>query len=98
MDAHTPHLSEGALAIRNALRFRPDAVERALAGGRWNDDIVATYLSRWGRETPDAIAVAAQGYPPLTFGQALDRSERLAAALAAHGVRRGDVIAVQLPS
>src|SRR5580704_17371076 len=99
MDAyHPPHLSEDALAVRNALRFRPDAVERALTSGRWTDDTLATYLHRWARETPDALAVAAPGQPPLTFAQALDRSERLAAALAAHGIKRGDVIAVQLPS
>jgi cyclohexanecarboxylate-CoA ligase len=95
---HALQLSEDALAVRDALRFRPDAVERALSDGRWNDDTLATYLHRWARETPDALAVAAPGQPPLTFAQALDRSERLAAALAAHGIKRGDVIAVQLPS
>jgi cyclohexanecarboxylate-CoA ligase len=98
MDAHTPHPSEDALAIRDALRFRPDAMERALAGGRWTADTVATYLARWAREAPEAIAVAAPGYPPLTFGAALERSERLAAALVARGITRGDVISVQLPS
>jgi cyclohexanecarboxylate-CoA ligase len=95
---HALQLSEDALAVRNALRFRPDAVERALTSGRWTDDTLATYLHRWARETPDALAVAAPGRPPLTFAQAGERSERLAAALAAHGIKRGDVIAVQLPS
>src|SRR5580704_9146891 len=95
---HALQLSEDALAVRDALRFRPDAVERALSDGRWTDDTLATYLHRWARETPDALAVAAPGQPPLTFAQARDRSERLAAALAAHGVGHGDVIAVQLPS
>jgi acyl-CoA synthetase (AMP-forming)/AMP-acid ligase II len=95
---HLPPLSEDALAIRQALRFRPDVVERALASGRWTDETLAIYLRRWARETPHARAVAAPGYPSLTFGEALDRSERLAAAFAAHGIGRGDVIAVQLPS
>ena len=93
-----PGESAAQFAVRNALRFRPDAVERALTSGRWTDDTLATYLHRWARETPDALAVAAPGQPPLTFAQARDRSERLAAALAAHGVGHGDVIAVQLPS
>ncbi|HEV3185312.1 MAG TPA: class I adenylate-forming enzyme family protein, partial [Xanthobacteraceae bacterium] len=96
--SHLPQPSDDALAIRDALRFRPDAVERALTSGCWTNDTLATYLRCWGRETPDAVAVAAPGYPSLTFGEALDRSERLAAALAAHGIGRGDVIAVQLPS
>src|SRR5262249_40036666 len=55
-------------------------------------------LRRWAEKTPDAIAAAAPGYPSLTFGEALDQSERLAAALAARGMRRGDVVMVQLPS
>jgi cyclohexanecarboxylate-CoA ligase/acyl-CoA synthetase len=95
---HPAQFGEDALALRHALRFPPEAVRRALADGRWNDDTLATYLHRWAHEAPDALAVAAPGQPSLTFAQALDRSERLAAALAAHGVRRGDVIMVQLPS
>src|SRR5262249_27290978 len=38
------------------------------------------------------------GHPPLSYADALDRSERLAAALVAEGISRGDVIMVQLPS
>ncbi|HXW25352.1 MAG TPA: AMP-binding protein [Xanthobacteraceae bacterium] len=95
---HAPHLSEDARAIRNALRFRPETIARAVAGGHWTDETLATHLDRWARERPVAVAVAAPGYPPLTFAEALDRSERLAAALAAHGIGRGDVISVQLPS
>ena len=34
----------------------------------------------------------------MSFSAALDQAERLAAALAALGVRRGDVVSVQLPS
>lgn len=87
-----------ALAIRNALRFRPEAVRRELASGRWNGDLVATFLRRWARETPGALAVAAPGRPPLSYAQALEQAERLAGALAARGIGRGDVITVQLPS
>jgi len=87
-----------ALAIRNALSFRPDHVRRELESGRWTGDTVATYLQRSARETPDAIAIAAPGHSPLTYHAVRDRAERLAAALAALGVRRGDVVTVQLPS
>ena len=65
--------------------------------GRWSADTVATLLQRWARDTPDAIALAVPGYPAVSYAAALDRAERLAAALAALGVRRGDVVSVQLP-
>jgi cyclohexanecarboxylate-CoA ligase len=87
-----------ALAVRNALRFRPDAVRQELASGRWNGDTVATHLRYWARNTPGALAVAAPACPPLSYADALDQSERLAAALAGLGIRRGDVIMAQLPS
>jgi len=87
-----------ALAIRDALRFRPDHVRREIESGSWTADTVATYLRHWAGETPQAAAVAAPGHAPLSYGAALDRAERLAAALAALGVRRGDVVTVQLPS
>jgi cyclohexanecarboxylate-CoA ligase len=99
MDAqYAVEFGPDALAIRHALQFPPEVVRRETTSGRWNDDTVATYLRRWAREAPDAAFATAPGYPPLTFAQALDKSERFAAALAARGIRRGDVIMVQLPS
>jgi cyclohexanecarboxylate-CoA ligase len=99
MDAqYAGEFGADALAIRHALQFPPEVVRRETASGRWNDDTVTTYLRRWAREAPDAAFATAPGYPPLTFAQALDKSERFAAALAARGIRRGDVIMVQLPS
>jgi cyclohexanecarboxylate-CoA ligase len=93
-----PQFSTDARAIRDALRFRPDHVRREVESGRWTADTVASHLRRWATQTPDATAIAAPGYPPVTYRAALDRAERLAAALAGLGVRRGDVVAVQLPS
>jgi acyl-coenzyme A synthetase/AMP-(fatty) acid ligase len=93
-----PQFGTDALAIRSALRFRPEHVRREVEAGRWTSDTVASWLKRWARETPEAIAVAQPGHMPLTYAAALDRAERLAAALATLGVRRGDVVTVQLPS
>src|SRR5262249_15814680 len=99
MDAqYAGEFGPDALAIRHALQFSPEVVRRETASGRWNDDTVTTYLRRWAREAPNAIFATAPGYPALTFAEALDKSERFAAALAARGIRRGDVIMVQLPS
>jgi cyclohexanecarboxylate-CoA ligase len=93
-----PQFGTDALAIRNALRFGPEHVRRHVEAGHWTSDTVPTWLQRWARERPEAIAIAAPGYAPISYATALDRAERLAAALAALGVRRGDVVTVQLPS
>jgi cyclohexanecarboxylate-CoA ligase len=93
-----PQFSLDALAIRDALRFRPEHVRRHVEAGHWTGDTVASWLQRWARETPDATAIAVPGQAPLNYAALLDRAERLAAALAALGFNRGDVITVQLPS
>ena len=93
-----PQFRSDALAIRNALRFRSEHARRHLEGGHWTADTLITWLQHWARQTPDAIAIAATDRAPMSFDTALDQAERLAAALAALGIRRGDVIAVQLPS
>ena len=99
MDAqYAGEFAPEALAIRHALQFPPEHVRRETASGRWNDETVTAYLRRWARETPDATFATAPGSPSLTFAQALDRSERLASALTARGIRRGDVVMVHLPS
>ena len=95
---YAPQFRPEALALRNALRFRPDVVRRELASGRWNGDTVATHLRRWACETPGALAVAAPASPALSYAEALEESERLAAALTALGIGRGDVIMIQLAS
>jgi cyclohexanecarboxylate-CoA ligase len=93
-----PQFGSDALAIRNALRFAPEHVRRHLEGGQWTADTLVMWLQRWARETPEAIAIAATDRAPVSFSMALDQAECLAVALAALGIRRGDVIAVRLPS
>jgi acyl-CoA synthetase (AMP-forming)/AMP-acid ligase II len=93
-----PQFGSDALAIRDALKFRPEHVRRHLEGGHWTADTLITWLQHWAGQTPAAVAIAATDRAPVSFGAALDQAERLAAALAALGIRRGDVIAVQLPS
>jgi cyclohexanecarboxylate-CoA ligase len=93
-----PQFGADALAIRGALRFRPEHVQHEVEAGRWTSDTVPSWLERWARATPEAIAVASPGSAPLAYAAALEQAERLATALAALGVRRGDVVTVQLPS
>ncbi len=93
-----PQFGPDALAIRDALRFRPDHVRRQIESKYWTADTIASLLQHWARRTPDAVAVAAPGHAALTYAAAFERAERLAAALAVLGVRRGDLVTVQLPS
>jgi cyclohexanecarboxylate-CoA ligase len=93
-----PQFGTDGLAIRNALRFRPEHVRRHLEAGHWTADTLITWLQRWTRQTPDAIAIAAANREPVSFSAVFDQAERLAAALVTLGIRRGDVVAVQLPS
>ena len=90
--------STDALAVRDAMRFRPEHVRREVEAGRWTADTTATWLRHWAHVTPEATAIAAPGHEPISYAAALGRAERLAAALVALGLRRGDVVSVQLPS
>src|SRR3954470_18797932 len=55
------------------------------------------FLERAAQVYPDRLAVV---HGPLrrTWGQVDERCRRLASALAAHGVQRGDTVAVMLPN
>jgi cyclohexanecarboxylate-CoA ligase len=83
--------------LREALRFAPGHAEEMLKQGIWNNDTVPRWLSRFAHETPDkaAIVTAAE---TLSYREAFRRAERLARAFTALGLRKGDVIAVQLPN
>jgi oxalate---CoA ligase len=55
-------------------------------------------LRRIAEQTPTAIALAAPGRTPLTFAQLIEHLDHVARALAAHGVRTEDRVAVVLPN
>jgi acetyl-CoA synthetase len=53
---------------------------------------------RWAARDPGQLAVVADGRPrEVTYGHLRETSNRLANALSAHGVRRGDRVAILLP-
>ena len=95
---YEPQFAAHALAVRHAMRFRVEHVRRQVEAAFWTAETVASALQRWARDTPDAIAIAAPGYAPVSYDEALAQAERLAAALTALTIRRGDVVSVQLPS
>jgi 2,3-dihydroxybenzoate-AMP ligase len=83
--------------LREALRFAPAHVEDMLELGIWNNDTVAQWLSRYARVTPDKTAIAWSG-GTLSYAEAHERALRLARAFTALGLRKGDVVAIQLPN
>ena len=98
----TPHLdrfrySEAALTLRAALAFEPQLVRTYVERGWWRDDTLTGWLARHAGERPDAPALV-QGNDVISWRALQARSERLAGALAAAGVTKGDVVAVQLPN
>lgn len=77
-------------------------VDRYREAGVWRAGTLLDDLSRWRRETPQAPAILAleAGRPSarLTFAEYGLYADRFAGALHALGVRRGQVVALQLPN
>jgi len=67
------------------------------ARGWWADDTLAKWLARHVRERPEARAVLFQDQA-WTWSGLAEEAARIARGLAARGVARGDVVAVQLPN
>jgi acetyl-CoA synthetase len=84
-------------AVRDTSRGHPWATW--FVGAGFNLSVAC--LDRWARDDPGRIAVRGQKesgeISELTYGELLARVERLAGALTALGVRRGDAVAVYLP-
>jgi long-chain acyl-CoA synthetase len=59
--------------------------------------LLTAYLQEWARLTPDKVCLIFYG-KELTFKELDDLSSRFAAFLAAHGLQKGDRVAVFLPN
>ncbi|HZX37537.1 MAG TPA: AMP-binding protein [Streptomyces sp.] len=68
-------------------------------GGRIN--VVDATLTRWARRTPDAVAVVHEAEDGtvrrLTYAELDDQVARARTGLRAHGIGRGDAVAIHLP-
>jgi acyl-CoA synthetase (AMP-forming)/AMP-acid ligase II len=98
----TPHeerdtFSPAALDLRAAMKFDPARVRAYVEAGWWRDDTLTGWLDRQADARPDHVAL--RGIDgDLSYGDLRDRVRRLADGLWSRGLRRGDVIAVQLPN
>jgi len=61
-------------------------------------DTLLNLIAARAHAAPEAVALVANGRPPLTYGRLLDHLKRTASALGQLGVRRGDRIAIVLPN
>lgn len=65
--------------------------------GIWKDETVTDWLRKWAVATPDAPAVRFEG-GDVSYGEIWNGSLRLANELLRLGLRKGDVVAIQLPN
>ncbi|MCJ7767549.1 acyl--CoA ligase, partial [Candidatus Bathyarchaeota archaeon] len=59
---------------------------------------VHTFVSNWAKRTPDAIAIAAPGRSPLTYGRLSSHVENTVKTLNQMGIGRYDRVAVVIPN
>ncbi|MDH3232163.1 MAG: acyl--CoA ligase [Alphaproteobacteria bacterium] len=89
--------SEEAMALKAALAFDPVQVRGFLERGVWSGDTVAGWLAGGAEAHPDAPLMIHDG-KTVTYAEALDGAQRIAAGFLKLGLRKGDVVALQLPN
>ena len=86
-----------ALELRKALDFDPRTASKHLRLKNWNGETVPQWLEKWAKEKPAAIA-AIDIDREITFKQIYEDALCLANSFLGLGIRKGDVIAIQLPN
>jgi acyl-CoA synthetase (AMP-forming)/AMP-acid ligase II len=74
-----------------------ELIDRYTAAGYWTDTTLADVFRRNARDLPDKVAYV-DDRSAVTWGALWQISGEVASGLARRGVRRGDVVAVQLPN
>ena len=83
--------------LRESVRFPPAYVEQMRSQGIWNGDTVPRWLFRYAHATPNKAAIVGPA-ETLSYGEAFRRATNLARAFIALGLRKGDVVAIQIPN
>ena len=68
------------------------------AEGLWTDRLLTDFLESAVERSPDRIAVVDERFDPITYAELANEVSRLAAALRAEGIRRGDRFIIALPN
>ena len=68
------------------------------AEGLWTDRLLTDFLESAVERSPDKIAVIDERFDPITYAELANEVSRLAAALQAKGIGRGDKFIIALPN
>ncbi len=88
---------EPGLRVKKALAFDPTEVSRFFAEGLWNEEILDTWMARAVSSNPDAPMLITD-QETISYAEVEVKVAAVAEGLKAHGVRRGDIVAMQLPN
>jgi len=75
-----------------------DLCDSYRAEGLWTDRLLTDFLESAVQRSPDKIAVVDERFEPITYAELAKKVSRLAAALQAHGIGRGDRFVIALPN
>jgi cyclohexanecarboxylate-CoA ligase len=75
-----------------------DLCDSYRAEGLWTDRLLIDFLKTAVERSPDKIAVVDERFDPITYAELARQSSRIAAALQAQGVGRGDRFIIALPN
>ena len=67
------------------------------ARGYWTDRLLTDYLEQAVRASPEKIAVTDERFGSVSYRELASTASRLAAALQARGLKKGDRFVVALP-
>lgn len=81
----------------NAPRHSAETIARFTGAGYWNDDILADYVRGWAERAPDRVALRTPDRD-VSFGAYYAAGLRLANSLLDLGLRKGDVVGIQMPN
>lgn len=86
-----------ALRLEGVVGYPEEFAERYRQAGYWTGHTIDDLLRTAARRRPEHVAVI-EGERRFTYAELDAKAERLAAGLAADGLRRGDRVVVQLPN
>jgi acyl-CoA synthetase (AMP-forming)/AMP-acid ligase II len=89
--------SEKTEALRRAITFDPARVRAFTEAGAWSHQTVGAWLEERAATAPRSPVMIA-GERTIAYGEALESARRIAGGLLSLGLRKRDVLAVQLPN
>lgn len=92
-----PAYTEDAMTLKDAMIFDADRTQKYIEQGWWNGETLRSLLERNAAERPEAPAIIV-AEKTFTYPELVEKVRRLAAGLHGLGIRRGDVVGVQLPN